>query len=98
MKLRLLLLLLCVGLMGCTNNVGDVEGVMIGPDLSDTSVEQGKGSLKLKVDECWMLIDGRMRDMTRLVNESKDGNMYWPYCGKDATALFQGNSGKLLLE
>jgi predicted heme/steroid binding protein len=44
---------------------------------------------------CWMVIRGKVYDVTKYISKHPGGNNILKGCGKDATSLFEGVSGHL---
>ena len=44
---------------------------------------------------CWMIIRGKVYDVTKYISKHPGGNNILKGCGKDATSLFEGVSGHL---
>lgn len=45
------------------------------------------------MSSCWMIIDGKVYDLTKFISQHPGGNRILQGCGKDATSLFNGTSG-----
>jgi len=45
-------------------------------------------------NDCWLLIDGRVYDVTSYVEKHPGGKVIADYCGKDATEAFNTKGGR----
>ncbi len=61
-------------------------------DVNGTKIAATEVSAHNSKDSCWMIIQNSVYDVTAYIKSHPGGNFILEGCGKDATALFNGES------
>ncbi len=90
LKLKLIFLLCLLSLFllsGCTQ-VGEVNELSNEENSQNTTYSLEEVSLHSTPQDCWMIFDNKVYDITNFISFHPGGNIITEWCGKDATIVF----------
>jgi cytochrome b involved in lipid metabolism len=94
-KLTFIFGILCfIFLLGCSKEVEIKEEIILSP--AELMIETGYILDEViqhnTAEDCWMVIDGKVYDVTRIIASHPEDKALLENCGKDATELYETRS------